>query len=224
MSRGERKPDVRKTYALAWSDRATLGTSEDVLAARLREAGMDKLAEPDSPVFELWRREVAPNRFTWELIKIGGNALVGVADAGLAIYRAFRDDEDFEFEIPKGKRQVSDEIQNDVELDLVFERGDATDEAFAQAMQARGSLRGWRMPTVWLEMLPTVGRARVLMGEHEVGQTEVPRDAWKHARAAERDGLYADGFLQVRPVRGGGYETGDMSCFFAPEAPVLFDE
>lgn len=224
MRRGGEKPDVRKTYALAWNDRETLGTSEEVLAARLREAGMDKLAQPDSPIFDLWRREVPPNRFTRELMRIGGAALLGLADVGLAIYRSFRGDEDFDFEIPVGKRQVSEEIQNAVELDLAIERGEGADRAFAEAMQAWGGLRGWRMPTVWLEMLSTVGRARVRMGVHEVGQTEVPQDVWEHAKAAERDGLYADGFLRVRPVRGGGYETGDMNCSFAPEAPVPFDE
>lgn len=227
MARDNKNPDWRKAYALAWGDRATHGTDQEVLAARLRGSGMGDLTDPSgsgSVIFDLWRREVPPNRLMLEFLKTGGNALVGIADAGLAIYRSFRSGEDFDFEIPAGKREVSDEIQNAIEVDLVFERGEGADAPFVEAMQARPSLRGWRTANVWLEMLPTPGRARVMMGTDEVGQTEITIDSWHHANAAERHGLYADGFLLVRPAKGGDFETGDMPCFLAPQKPIRFDE
>jgi hypothetical protein len=155
MALSNKKPDWRKAFALAWGDRATRGTDEQVLARRLCEAGIGGLTYPSgsgSLIFDFWRRDVPPNRLMLELLKTGGNALVGVADAWLAVYRSFRGSDDFDFELPAGKREVSDTIQNAIEVELVFERGEAASAAFAEAMHARPSLRGWRMANVWLEI------------------------------------------------------------------------
>lgn len=226
MARHQNRPDVRRTYKLAWGDRPTLGTGTEVLAARLREHGLGDLADDESGsgrfVFDLWRRDVPPNRLTLELLRSAGNALVAIADAGLAVTRAFSGDEGFDFDIPAGKLEVSNEIKNPEEAVLEFERFEAGEATLVQALRGRANLRGWRTSSVWIEMEPTRHRARVMMGDSEIGRADVPAVLWDRMKAAEDERLYADGHLAVRRAHGGSVETGTLSCYFLPESPIKY--
>lgn len=218
---------LRRAYRAAWQDRSASGnTSDDVLAAHLREHGLaEELLDETSPghqfVFGWWRRGVPPRGITWELTKQAGRALMHMGDVARSVHDAFRGD--FRvvagWEMPPGKRGVTGEVKDASTVQLTFERTLEGEAVLRDCLNEPGGFGGWRRPPVWFDMDATQPSALVMIGDANPGSTQVPREIWKRMRDVSDAGLYADGFLEVRE-HDDELETGTLMCTYLPEDPV----
>lgn len=218
---------LRRAYEEAWAARSEAGAGDEVLRARLRAHQLSEVLDETTPIhgfiFDLWRRDVPPERVGREVWKVTGRAALHLFTTGRSLLRTFRpaggDEEeavdqraDLE-EMPDEKEGVLDNYDHPVSASLTFEPTDAAASVLARYADLTGRPGTWHRPSVWFDMHPEQPRTSVLLGSTVIGEAAVPVEIWRAMRDLAGEDLYADGFLDFR-IRDDRLETGPLVCHY----------
>ena len=218
---------LRQAYEEAWAARPESGNSDDVLRARLRAHQLSDVLDETTPIhgfiFDLWRRDLPPERVGREVWKMTGRVTMQLIATGRSLLQMFRpagsDEEeamdqqaDLE-EMPEDKEGVLDNYDRPASASLTFEPADGATAVlshYAGLTDRRGT---WHQPSVWFDMQPDQPRASVLLGTTVIGEAAVPVEIWRAMRNLASEDLYADGVLDFR-IQNDQLETGTLVCYY----------
>lgn len=218
---------LRQAYEEAWAARSDSGDSDEVLRARLRAHQLSEVLDETTPIhgfiFDLWRRDVPPQRVSREVWKTTGHVALHLLTTGRTLLQMFRpagsDEEeamdqqaDLE-EMPEDKEGVLDNYDHPTPALLTFEPAEGAATLLAHYADLTGRRSPWHQPSVWFHMQPDQPRASVLLGSTVIGQAAVPVEIWRAMRDLASEDLYADGYLDFR-IRNDLLETGTLVCYY----------
>jgi hypothetical protein len=218
---------LRRAYEEAWAARAESGDSDEVLQARLRAHQLSEVLDETTPIhdfiFDLWRRDVPPERVGREVWKATGRVALHLITTGRSLLQTFRpagsDEEeamdqqaDLE-EMPEDKEGVLDNYDHPASASLTFEPAEGAASLLSRYDDLTNRRGAWHRPSVWFDMLADQPRASVLLGSTVIGEAAVPVEIWRTMRELASEGLYADGFLDVR-LRNDLLETETLVCYY----------
>ena len=218
---------LRQAYEEAWSARPDSGDGDEVLRARLRAHQLSEVLDETTPIhgfiFDLWRRDVPPQRVSREVWKATGQVALHLLTTGRALLRTFRSagsdeaeamDEQTDLEeMPEDKEGVLDNYEHPVSASLTFEPAEGAEPLLSQYAELTGRRNAWHQSSVWFDMQPDQPRASVLLGSTVIGQAAVPVEIWRAMRDLASEDLYADGFLDFR-IRNDLLESGTLVCYY----------
>ena len=220
---------LRQAYEEAWAARPESGNSDDLLRARLRAHQLSDVLDETTPIhgfiFDLWRRDVPPERVGREVWKMTGRVTLQLIATGRSLLQMFRpagsDDEeamdqqaDLE-EMPEDKEGVLDNFDRPASASLTFEPADSAMAVLSHyaGLTDRPGTWQWHQPSVWFDMQPDQPRASVVLGSTVIGQAAVPVEIWRAMRNLASEDLYADGVLDFR-IQNDQLETGTLVCYY----------
>ena len=231
MSAGsEARRRLRQAYEEAWAARSDSGANDEVLRARLRAHQLSEVLDETTPlhgfIFDLWRRDVPPERVSRYVWKATGRVALQLIGTGRSLLRTFRpagsDEEramdqqaDLE-EMPEDKEGVLDNYDHPASASLTFEPAEGAEPLLARYADLNGRRSTWHQPAVWFDMQPDQPRASVFLGSTLIGEAAVPVEIWTAMRDLASEDLYADGFLDFR-IRNDLLETGTLVCHYPAE-------
>lgn len=218
---------LRQAYEEAWAARTDSGGSEEVLRARLSAHQLSEVLDETTPIhgfiFDLWRRDVPPQRVSREVWKATGQVALHLLTTGRTLLRTFRpagsdeaeamDEQTDLEEMPEDKEGVLDNCEHPVSASLTFEPAEGAEPLLSQYAELTGRRNAWHQSSVWFDMQPDQPRASVLLGSTVIGQAAVPVEIWRAMRDLASEDLYADGFLDFR-IRNDLLETGTLVCYY----------
>ena len=223
----EARRRLRQAYEEAWAARLDSGDGDEVLQVRLRAHQLSEVLDETTPIhgfiFDLWRRDVPPERVSWEVWKATGRVALHLIGTGRSLLQAFRpagSDEgeamdqqaDLE-EMPEDKEGVLDNYHHPASASLIFEPAERAEPLLTRYANLTSRHSTWHQPSVWFDMQPDQARACVLLGSTVIGEAVVPVEIWRAMRDLASEGLYADGFLDFR-IRNDLLETGTLVCYY----------
>lgn len=218
---------LRQAYEEAWAARSESGDSDVVLQTRLRAHQLSEVLDETTPIhgfiFDLWRRDVPPERVGREVWKATGRVALHLITTGRSLLQTFRpagsDEEeamdrqaDLE-EMPEDKEGVLDNYDHPASASLTFEPAEGAEPLLARYADVTDRRSTWHQPSVWFDMQPDQARASVLLGSTVIGEAAVPVEIWRAMRDLASEDLYADGFLDFR-IRNDLLETGTLVCYY----------
>lgn len=226
----EARRRLRQAYEEAWAARPESGDSDEVLRARLHAHQLSEVLDETTPIhgfiFDLWRRDVPPQRVSREVWKATGRVALHLLTTVRSLLQMFRpagsDEEeamdqqaDLE-EMPEDKEGVLDNYDHPVSVWLTFEPADGAEPLLSHYAELTGRRNTWHRPSVWFDMQPDQPRASVFLGSTLIGEAAVPVEIWTAMRDLASEDLYADGFLDFR-IRNDLLETGTLVCHYPAE-------
>ena len=231
--------DLLEAYAAAWAVRIKHGDhSFAVLRTELDRPGLVGFGADGAGhdiLARLWERGVRPEQLKSALRRefpgVALKALKAVGGAYLAIAKMFVggtwEHEHLSWlEMPSGHRRLSDERKA---FDLVLrhfhqpvveiELGVTLDPTVLDGrprVPSANRTDSYELPA-WMRPSEESPRASVMVGELEVGETEVPATVWQDLTMEAANNVYADGSLFL-PITGEGPTT--IECVVPSTVPV----